>query len=60
MRKRIERSLDETLEFFFDELGWGISGAEKTLIKSEDYIDEYSWDKVSMRIKKIIEMNESE
>ena len=41
MRKRIERTLDETLEFFFDELGWGISGAEKTLIKSEDYIDKY-------------------
>jgi len=25
--------------------------------RREDYIDEYSWDKVSMRIKKIIEMN---
>ena len=40
MRKRIERSAVETIEFF-DEIYWYIGAAENKLIKSADYIDEY-------------------
>ena len=40
MRKRIERSAVEMIEFF-EEIGWYIGAVEKKLIKSSDYIDEY-------------------
>jgi hypothetical protein len=40
MRKRIERNIDETLEFF-ENMGWDIGSSEKGLIKSSDNIDKY-------------------
>ena len=40
MRKRIERSAIEMIEFF-EEIGWEITGRERKLIKSADYINQY-------------------
>jgi hypothetical protein len=41
MRKRIERSALEMIEFF-EEIHWSIRDVEQELIKSADYINEYS------------------
>ena len=40
MRKRIERSAVEMIEFF-EEIHWSIRDVEQELIKSADYINEY-------------------
>jgi hypothetical protein len=40
MRKRIERSAVEMIEFF-ENIGWEITGRERKLIKSADHINTY-------------------